>query len=141
MLINSWIGDAEIESLFGIADKIWSCCSLESDKASGIFGRAMQWGVPVIVRADSSIHQFAQALNLACLPVVFGDCDAARSALLDRIAIRWSGPTHEQFVTQIASWRDHFRQSLLDALTGKQSYEAICGDKHEMAAKQYADKV
>lgn len=62
-LIDRFISDDELMSLYGVADLVWSCYAPDYDQASGIFSRAVQLGVPVVVRAGSGIAAQAQLLE------------------------------------------------------------------------------
>ncbi|HWU02318.1 MAG TPA: hypothetical protein VN222_06220 [Novosphingobium sp.] len=57
--IARFVSDEELLDLYAAADLVWSCYAPDYDQASGIFGRAMQSGLPVVVRAGSLIHRFA----------------------------------------------------------------------------------
>jgi len=59
LVYNRLITDQEIFELYAVSDLIWCCYDVQYDQASGIFGRAMQFGVPVILRDQSLIHKFA----------------------------------------------------------------------------------
>jgi len=56
--INRRVSDAELLDLYSSADIIWCYYSFDYDQASGVFGRAVQLGIPAIVREDSLIHKF-----------------------------------------------------------------------------------
>jgi hypothetical protein len=72
-LVDRRIADAEIESLYGIADFVWCCYTPDYDQASGIFGRAVQFNVRVIVRRNSLIARVASALDCPCVALDYGD--------------------------------------------------------------------
>lgn len=59
-LENRIITDEELLSLYGCASFIWCCYAPVYDQASGIFGRAAQFGVPVLTRQGSLIERFRQ---------------------------------------------------------------------------------
>ena len=52
-----FITDAELLDFYACADLIWCVYAPDYDQASGILGRAMQLGLPVVVRRDSLIHR------------------------------------------------------------------------------------
>jgi hypothetical protein len=56
---------------------VWSCYAPDYDQASGIFGRAVQLGVPAIVRTSSYLAKLADHIGHPVLPVSFGDADKA----------------------------------------------------------------
>lgn len=53
MLIDRFVSDAEISAAYDCADLIWVCYAPGYEQASGIFGRAVQLGRPVVIRQDS----------------------------------------------------------------------------------------
>lgn len=77
---NRFITDEELFDLYAVSDMIWACYAESYDQASGIFGRAMQQGIPVILRASSLIHRFCQRQGLSY--VALGP-DTAPAAMLD----------------------------------------------------------
>lgn len=87
LIIDRFISDAELESLYGIADAIWACYAPDYDQASGVFGRAIQWGVPVIVRESSVIATFADRNRADYYSVAFG-AHKSLAAMLERLHSR-----------------------------------------------------
>lgn len=57
LAFNRFITDEELFDLYAAADVVWACYAPRYDQASGIFGRAMQMGLPVFVRSQSLIHR------------------------------------------------------------------------------------
>ncbi|RWO40482.1 MAG: hypothetical protein EOS11_20020 [Mesorhizobium sp.] len=110
--------DAEWESLYSVADAVWACYDPRYDQASGVFGRALQFGIPAIVRRGSLIHTAARKFGAQVYPVDFGDYDAAATEL-SRItkANRGIAATKEREIG-IGSWRGNFIFSVLQALDG-----------------------
>ncbi len=74
VVINRFVSDEELLATYRIVDVIWTCYSLNYNQSSGIFGRAVQTGKPMIVRTDSYLqklqNQFhfydGNALTLSC---------------------------------------------------------------------------
>ncbi len=62
---DRFISDEELFDLYAAADLIWCCYAPDYDQASGIFGRAMQLGIPMVVRKGSLIHRMCIAEGLA----------------------------------------------------------------------------
>jgi len=54
---NEFISNDEFISLYASSDLVWALYAEDYDQASGIFGRAVQFGIPVLVRKDSLIHK------------------------------------------------------------------------------------
>ncbi|MEI8699539.1 hypothetical protein [Mesorhizobium sp. ISC15] len=110
--------DSEWESLYGVADAVWACYDPRYDQASGTFGRAVQFGVPAIVRRGSLIHMAAMKFGAPVVSVDFGDCNAAANEL-GKIAKadRGTAATKEREI-RIGSWRNDFILSTMRALGG-----------------------
>ena len=84
------ISNEELLAMYACADLIWCCYDPDYDRASGVFGRAMQLGIPAIVRKGSLLHRFClsegiahlaydgspETFEIACLPPR-GDTEAA----------------------------------------------------------------
>lgn len=64
VVIGRFLTDSEIESLYYIATFVWCAYSEEYDQASGIFGRAVQLGIPAIIRKGSLIEKYAKMLGV-----------------------------------------------------------------------------
>jgi hypothetical protein len=71
LCIDRRIGDDELFSLYAMADMVWSCYSPQYDQASGIHGRAVQLGVPVIVREDSYLEKLGKTIDHPTLALPF----------------------------------------------------------------------
>ena len=56
--VSRFIDQEELLDLYSCADLIWCSYHTTYDQASGIFGRAMQFGIPVVVREGSLIQKF-----------------------------------------------------------------------------------
>lgn len=72
------ISDAELSALYQAADLVWANYDASYDQASGIFGRAVQWGRPVVVREGAMIGCYADALNHPCLRLSNNPVQAAQ---------------------------------------------------------------
>ncbi|MER9263457.1 hypothetical protein NKI63_02575 [Mesorhizobium sp. M0410] len=118
MIYDSFITDPELESLYGVADMIWVCYAPAYDQASGVFGRAMQFGVEPIVREGSMIAAFATLNGIDHLPVTYGDHEALAGLLRSRLGR--SGPTKSSFQVArcilIGGWRRQFVRTISGAL-------------------------
>lgn len=62
--LNRFISNSELQQLYASSDFIWALYSEEYNQASGIFGRALQYGIPVIVRENSIIHKISIQENI-----------------------------------------------------------------------------
>jgi hypothetical protein len=114
MVVDRFITDAELESLYGVAHGIWACYAPDYDQASGVFGRAIQLGVPPVVRKDSLIATFAVANGLGCLPVAYG----AYEDLADLLRRSWSQDGSTTALSQgereslVGDWRRQFVETI-----------------------------
>lgn len=63
LIVDRHISDGEIYALYDVADYVWAVYAPSYDQASGIFGRALQFGRTPLVRAGSLIEQYANTLN------------------------------------------------------------------------------
>ncbi len=53
----TYISHDELLDLYAAADAVWCCYAPDYDQASGVFGRAIQLGLPVIVRKGSLLEK------------------------------------------------------------------------------------
>jgi hypothetical protein len=67
VLVNERIANSDLLYLYERADIIWSCYAEEYDQSSGIHGRAVQLGIPVLVRNDSCIDRLGKLLGYPSL--------------------------------------------------------------------------
>lgn len=78
------LSDAELLSLYTIADLTWCCYAPERDMSSGIFGRSLQFGVPAILREGSLLQRQAEGrANYIAVP--WGDSDTTAEQLINRV--------------------------------------------------------
>lgn len=63
-LIDRYVSDNELEDFYRLSDIVWCCYSAEYDQASGVLGRAVQFGRPVVVRPESLIQTFCQTRGI-----------------------------------------------------------------------------
>ncbi|MBU2360041.1 MAG: hypothetical protein KKB02_14100 [Alphaproteobacteria bacterium] len=64
-VIPSMISDRELLAAYAAADAVWCFYDPSYDQASGILGRAVQFGLPVIVREGSMSHMLCTDEHLA----------------------------------------------------------------------------
>jgi len=82
LLINRHLAHGELMYMYRCADIIWSCYSPVYNQASGIFGRAIQFGVPVIVRKGSYLENLGGILFHPTLALPFENADIAAKEIL-----------------------------------------------------------
>lgn len=59
------LSDHQLVQFYAASDLVWCAYAAEYDQASGILGRAVQFGIPVIVRDGSLIHRQCLVEGLA----------------------------------------------------------------------------
>lgn len=64
---NRYISDPELFGYYAAADLVWCAYDPSYDQASGVLGRAMQAGVPVIVRRGSIVERLCRIADHPCL--------------------------------------------------------------------------
>ena len=67
LAINRTVSDEELVILYASSDLIWNLYHKEYDQASGIFGRAVQFGVPSIVRYLSLVDRLCSIEKIPVL--------------------------------------------------------------------------
>lgn len=114
-LLARRIEDAELMRFYTLADMIWSCYAPAYDQSSGIFGRAVQFGIPAIVRATSALQELSALVAHPSLAIPFTNPAQAAQALLAWNAAKRTPEETQQTVESIR------RQALegLRALTGQ----------------------
>lgn len=60
VIVPRFVSHDELLDLYASADLIWCSYDPDYDQASGIFGRAKQFGIPVVVRTGSMIHRYCR---------------------------------------------------------------------------------
>jgi hypothetical protein len=73
LVIDRTISNLELDTLYGCSEWIWACYRPDYDQASGIFGRAVQFGKVAIVRTGSQIDQIATELGLTAIRLDFDE--------------------------------------------------------------------
>ena len=71
LVLNRFISDGELLDLYAAADLVWCVYLPQYDQASGILGRAMQLGLPVVVREGSLVERLCAiegVAHIACGP-------------------------------------------------------------------------
>jgi hypothetical protein len=82
LLLNRRISDQELMCMYRCADIIWCCYSPDYNQASGILGRAIQFGVPVTVRTNSYLEKLGALLLHPTLALPFERVDISAKEIL-----------------------------------------------------------
>lgn len=117
LLIDRFITDQELESLYPVSDAIWACYAPEYDQASGIFGRAIQFGVPPLVRSGSGLSTFARKNELEHIPVEFGAHEHLADALRNLKSGCRTVDDRDKRIHRVAKWHREFEHVIGGALT------------------------
>lgn len=72
---NRFVSDDELMQLYAGADLVWCAYDASYDQASGIFGRAVQLGIPVVVRKGALIHRQCLREGIPCVAIGTADHD------------------------------------------------------------------
>ena len=81
MVIDRYISDEELRSLYRVAHLVWAAYSPEYDQASGIIGRAFQFGLPVILRRGSYVAKLMQDCHYPVIEIDYGEAEVAASRI------------------------------------------------------------
>ncbi|MEM8750433.1 MAG: hypothetical protein AAGF28_09025 [Pseudomonadota bacterium] len=120
-LIDRRITDEELENLYAAAHFIWCCYAPDYDQASGIFGRAMQWQVPAILRKHSTIESIAEQFSAAHIAVENTDPTALAETLRKLGNLREQQPLNPSIAERMLSERLRFDEVIKDALEGRRA--------------------
>ena len=70
---NEFISEEDFIALYASSDLVWALYAEDYDQASGIFGRAVQLGIPVLVRRNSLIHKICILENIPHVDMIQED--------------------------------------------------------------------
>ena len=101
LLINRRIDDAELFYLYGKAHAVWSGYTPDYDQSSGIHGRAVQLGLPVIVRQNSLIETLGKIIHHPTRALPFDNASAAAHLLLNWQPTSVNQSTQEALVQKL----------------------------------------
>lgn len=112
-LLNKRIDNDELFGLYQMADIVWSCYAPQYDQASGIHGRAVQLGIPVVVREGSYLEKLGEMIGHPTLVLNFENPQSAADNLLS-----WHpSPVDEETRTKVVTkMREHSLVILAEAI-------------------------
>ncbi|MBU1325373.1 MAG: hypothetical protein KJ676_09020 [Alphaproteobacteria bacterium] len=87
VIVDRLLSDAELASLYAVASVVWVIYSPEYNQASGIFGRAVQYDRPILVRRGAAIESHAIELGARAVAVDFGEVSQVPGALSAAVAL------------------------------------------------------
>lgn len=102
LIFDRFITDIEIETIYAHSDYIWCCYHPRYDQASGIFGRAVQFGCGTIVREHSMISEYGDYTKTNIIPVPYDMPDRAAKIIM-QLPPHKAPDNHEP-----AIWKQHF---------------------------------
>jgi hypothetical protein len=101
-----WASDAELRTLYAMSDLIWCRYEPGYDQASGIFGRAIQWGRRAVLRGSAAIvTHYDDLLQIGSVRL---DDDPALAAdqLLELVVA--PAPPAVDLSVRLSQWRTDF---------------------------------
>ena len=112
LVLDRFISEDELQTLYTCADLVWACYRSDYDQASGIFGRAIQFGKTPVVRAGSLIASLAESISIQMITL---DNGASSQAGHLRDAAEKCG--HGGLATMpIEGWKQEFETTIRSAL-------------------------
>ena len=93
ILLDRFITENELHGIYRASDLIWSAYSPQYDQASGICGRAYQYGLPVVLRSDSYIETVMTELHHQHLGLPLLDVGADAERMQSFVPVRAKKPT------------------------------------------------
>jgi len=97
---NRFVSDDDLISLYAASNLVWSLYAEDYDQASGIFGRAVQLGIPVIVRRGSLIHQICEIENIPNLPTTKDDTSKLSTIAVQAVDVKQGKEFRDRFKEQ-----------------------------------------
>jgi hypothetical protein len=82
LVIDKRLETSESLNLYKYASLVWSCYARNYNQGSGVFSRAVQFGVPTIIRSGSYLEKLAAEYNHPYLEVPFDDLEQTMALLL-----------------------------------------------------------
>lgn len=111
LVLDRYISNDELHTLYAEAELIWACYRPDYDQASGIFGRALQYGKIPVVRAGSLIGGFARNIPVTAIELDYGTPGQASKLRAE------AGTLHKgNITTATAAWRHDFETAIAGAL-------------------------
>lgn len=112
-LVDRRIDDAEMRALYEIADLVWTCYAPDYNQASGIFGRAFQFGVPALTREGAYLSTVGAEIGQTYLEIPYGNPGEAAARIL-----AWSPPRPDVHMTEtrVAAMAAHAAEVFATAL-------------------------
>ncbi len=120
-LVARWLSDRELESLYGISSLIWACYHPSYDQASGIFGRAAQFGKTCLIRRGALLEEIGNGMALNHVSLTYGDTAGAVQKIKQAADESLSRPRSLYINPALLAARDQFVRTINLALRGSTS--------------------
>ena len=88
VLIDRPLTDEELSALYLRSDLAWCCYAPHYNQSSGIFGRAVQYGVPAVARKGSYVASLANSLGHPALVLNWDEAENSAASLLSQSLTR-----------------------------------------------------
>lgn len=114
LVLNRFISDDEIQTIYTSADFVWACYRKDYDQSSGIFGRAVQFGKTPVVRSGSLIAGIAHTFSIDVI-----ELEVSFSDPIDRLKRATMKRSEGQPVCMkipVAGWKHDFEVTVGSAL-------------------------
>lgn len=86
-VIDRYIDESELSSLYFISQYIWCCYRPDYDQASGIFGRAIQYNRIPIIRKGALIEKYIDLYKLEAISLPY-DNPSAAAAIIENFTLQ-----------------------------------------------------
>ena len=73
IVINRYLSNDEVMTIYQQVDFIWCCYSPKYDQASGVFGRAVQFGCTPIIRKGSILEKFCKNEHISYISIDYSN--------------------------------------------------------------------
>lgn len=94
---NRFVSDNDLTALYASSDLVWTLYAEDYDQASGIFGRAVQFGIPVVVRENSLIHKICILDSIAHIALNRNNVTSLSSSMIQVSNIEDGRKLHDKF--------------------------------------------
>jgi len=84
-LLDRMASNEELLALYQCTDYVWACYAPQYNQASGIYGRAVQFGVPTVVRSGSFLDRLSTILDEPKIGLAWGDEDGVVDAFRNEL--------------------------------------------------------
>ncbi len=110
VLVDRAITNQEMRDLYDVSDLVWGCYAPDYDQASGISGRAFQFGIPLVARRGSYVAAELKPLGHSVLEIDYGKPGMAAQDICNWQMSNRSGAPARQKLNEL---RDRFSAVVL----------------------------